>query len=127
MKKRTTKIRVLGETWHVPRGFGAVYRRVLRAHLDLIAAGAPGPLISEVIDLLALVGYQATPEQVAAWDLRRRVEAVVYASNEYARASDNPLQVYPRPFWLLPRPWQGEVRGGGGISAPRGTPIMEGV
>ena len=131
-KQHTTVVRVLKETWRVPRGFGAAYRRVLKDHFALIAAGEPGKLISEVIDLLALVGYAATVEQVADWDLRKRVEAVIYAANEYARASDNPAQRYPRPSWL-PNPWQGpptdvsciraDLRGV--FAGPRGTPIAE--
>jgi hypothetical protein len=124
-KIRTTKIRVLDETWRVPRGFGAVYRRVLKDHFALIAAGEPGKLISEVIDLLALVGYDATVEQVADWDLRRRVEAVICAATEHARASDNPVQRYPRPSWLPDTPWKGPSRGKGAFLGPSGTPIAE--
>jgi len=132
-KQRTTKIRVLDEIWRVPRGFGAVYRRVLKDHFALIAAGEPGKLISEVIDLLTLVGYDATREQVADWDLRKRVEAVIYAANEYARASDNPVQRYPRPSWLPDQPWQGppadtsHIRADlrGVFAGPSGTPIAE--
>jgi hypothetical protein len=122
-KMPTTKIRVLGETWSVPRGFGAAYRRVLKDHFALLAAGTPGPLIAEVIDLLALVGYHTTIEQVAGWDLRRRVEAVLYAGNTHARASDNPVPRYPRPSWLPERPWQGPVRGKGVFAGPSGTSI----
>lgn len=127
MKRPTTKIRVFDETWRVPRGFGAVYRRVLKDHFDLIAAGEPGRLISEVIDLLALVGYHATTDQVADWDLRRRVEAVVYAATEYARAGDNPVQRYPRPSWLPKDPWKGPERGEGAFAGPGGTPIAKGA
>lgn len=133
MKPRITKIRVLDETWRVPRGFGAAYRRVLKDHFALVAAGEPGKLISEAVDLLALVGYEATVEQVADWDLRRRVEAVIYAATEYARASDNPVQRHPRPSWLPDRPWQGPPRDvsrvradlRGAFEGPRGTPIEE--
>jgi hypothetical protein len=133
-KVRTTKIRVLKETWRVPRGFGAAYRRVLKDHFALIAAGEPGKLISEVIDLLALVGYEATREQVADWDLRKRVEAVIYAATEYAHASDNPVQRHPRPIWLPEQPWQGpsadvsRIRADlrGVFAGPSGTPIAEG-
>jgi hypothetical protein len=124
-KQRTTTIRVLKETWRVPRGFGAVYRRVLKDHFALIAAGTPGKLISEVIDLLALIGYDATAEQVAEWDLRKRVEAVIYAATEHARASDNPVPRYPRPSWLPERSWQGLERGEGAFAGPSGTPIVE--
>jgi hypothetical protein len=125
VKQRTTKIRVLKETWSVPRGFGATYQRVLKDHFALIAAGEPGKLISEVIDLLALVGYDATVAQVADWDLRRRVEAVIYAATEHARAGDNPVQRYPRPSWLPERSWQGPERDEGVFAGPSGTPIVE--
>lgn len=121
--ERTTKIVVLDEVWHVPRGFGAAYRRVLREHFALIAAGEPGKLISEVIDLLALVGYQASVAQISGWDLRRRVEVVVYAGTEHARASDNSGRRYPRPSWLPVRAWQGPDRGEGAFAGPSGTPI----
>lgn len=132
-KRRSTTIRVLDETWRVPRGFGAAYRRVLKDHFEWIAAGKPGKIISEVIDLLGLVGYTATAEQVADWDLRKRIEAVIYAANTYLRASDNPIPRYPRPSWL-PDPWQGppadtsrirpDLRGA--FDGPSGTPIAEG-
>lgn len=132
MKQRTTEIRVLKETWDVPRGFGAAYRRVLKDHFALIAAGKPGKLISEAVDLLALVGYDVTREQVANWDLRKRVEAVIYAATEHARASDNPVPRYPQPSWL-PKPWQGLPRDvssiradlRGAFAGPGGTPILE--
>ena len=125
MKKRArvTKIRVLDETWRVPRGFGAAYRRVVKDHLPLIGAGKPGQLIGSVIDLLGLVGYHATIEQVADWDLRRRVEAVIYAATEHARASDNPIQRHPRPSWLPEDPWKGPPIGEGIFHGPGGTPI----
>lgn len=119
----TTKIKVLGETWHVPRGFGAAYRRVLKDHLKLIADGEPGQLIGEVIDLLALVGYHATIDQVTSWDLRRRVEATVFAATAHARAGDNPIQPHPRPDWLPEAPWKGPSWGEGILSGPGGTPI----
>ena len=130
-KQRTTKIRVLKEIWRVPRGFGAAYQRVLKDHFKLIANGEPGKLIGEVIDLLALVGYHATIEQVADWDLRKRVEAVVYAATEHLRASDNPIQRHPRPSWLPADPWKGPPTDVSGIRAdlrevfagPGGTPI----
>ena len=130
--KRTTTIRVLNETWRVPRGFGATYYRVLKEHFDLIEAGEPGKQISEVIDLLALVGYHATFEQVVHWDLRRRVEAVVFAATEHASAGDNPVQRHPRPRWLPEQAWQGppvDVSGiradlRGAFAGPSGTPIQ---
>jgi len=122
-KGRTTQVRVLDENWRVPRGFGAAYRRVLKDHFARLAAGEPGALVSEVVDLLALVGYHATIEQVADWDLRRRVEAVVYAATEHASASDNPVQRHPRPSWLPEGAWEGPARGEGAFHGPGGTPI----
>lgn len=124
---RTTQIRALDEIWHVPRGFGAAYQRVLRDHVARLAAGEPGTLTSEVIGLLALVGYQTSLEQVSVWDLRRRVEAVVYAGTEHARASDNPGPRHPRPSWLPARAWQGPDQGEGAFAGPSGTPVAEGA
>lgn len=123
MKPRTTKIRVLGETWRVPRGFGRAYARTAKDDLALALSAKPGEVIGTVIDLLALIGYHATIEQVADWDLRRRVEAVVYAAIEHLRASDNPGPRHPRPKWLPEDPWQGSPRSRGRVSCPGGTPI----
>lgn len=135
VKSRTTAIRVLGETWRVPRGFGRTYARVAKDDLALARAAKPGEVIGTIIDLLGLVGYHATVAQVADWDLRRRVEAVVYAATEHARASDNPVQRHPRPSWLPERPWQGSpadvshIRADlrGAFAGPSGTPIAEGL
>ena len=115
----TTKIRVQDETWHVPRGFGTTYRCLTK---DFTVDGMD-KLITEVIGLLGLIGYEATYQQVAGWDLRRKVEAVIYAGTEHARASDNPVQQHPRPTWLPARPWQGPTRGFGVHEGPSGTPI----
>ena len=117
---RTTKIRILDEVWDVPRGFGAVYQCVIREHLSLLdVSGAVA-----VSDLLALIGYQASPEQVSGWNLRKRVEAVVYAVTELARASDNHVRRHPRPLWLPERAWQGPDQGEGAFAGPSGTPIV---
>jgi hypothetical protein len=124
-KTATTAIRVLGETWRVPRGFGRVYADTAKHDLALALAVKPGEVIGIVIDLLGLVGYTATIEQVANWDLRRRVEAIVYASTEHARASDNPVRRHPRPSWLPERSWQGPEKGEGVFAGPSGTPIVE--
>ena len=119
----TTTIRVLGETWHVPRGFGLAYLRAAQADLALAFACKPGDVIATVIDLLGIVGYTATVEQVYDWDLRRRVEAVVFAATEHARASDSPVRRHPRPSWLPARPWQGPPCGEGAFAGPTGTPV----
>ena len=122
-KAHVTKIKVLGETWRVPRGFGRAYARAARDDLALARAAKPGRVIGTVVDLLALVGYDATVAQVADWDLRRRVEAVVYAATEHARASDNPVRRHPRPSWLPADSWKGSQRGKGAFMGPSGTPI----
>ena len=132
-KLRTTTIRMNGEVWRVPRGFGKAYLRTAKDDLAMAGKGKPGDVISSVIDLLALVGYAATVEQVADWDLRTRVEAVVYAATEHLRASDNPGPRHPRPSWLPERPWQGSpadtsrIRADlrGAFDGPSGTPIAE--
>jgi hypothetical protein len=121
--KRFTTIRVLNEIWRVPRGFGRAYARAAKDDLALVRDGKPGAVIDSVIDLLALIGYAATREQVADWNLRRRVEAVVYAGTEYLRASDNRGPRHPRPIWLPADPWRGANRGEGAIAGPAGTPI----
>jgi hypothetical protein len=95
-----TKIRVLGTTWRVPRGFGREYTRIAKDQLALFRAKKPAAMLGAVIDLLALIGYEATISQVADWDLRKRVEAIVWAANAHLRASDNPIPAHPRPTWL---------------------------
>lgn len=132
-KTRFTKIRVLGETWRVPRGFGRAYARAAKIDLALAFGPGlgPGEVIGTIIDLLALVGYSATVAQVADWDLRKRVEAVVWAANEHLRASDNPIPRHPPLPWLPKDPWQGAPRDvshiradlRGAFSGPSGTPI----
>ena len=124
MRRRTTTIRVHGEDWRVPRGFGRVYRDLVRLEdEDLGKPHGPGRVIDGVIDVLALVGYAATREQVADWPRRQRVEAVAYAATEYARAGDNPVRRHPRPSWLPEDPWKGPARGEGAFAGPGGTPI----
>ncbi len=123
-KQHVTKIRVLGEIWRVPRGFGRAYVRVAKDDLALARDGKPGAVIGTIRDLLGLVGYEVTIDQVADWDLRKRVEAVVYAATEHARASDNPIQRHPRPTWLPEDPWKGPPREGPlAVFGPHGTPI----
>jgi hypothetical protein len=132
VKKRTTSIRVRGETWHVPRGFGKAYARAAKDDLELARAAKPGEVIGSIIDLLALIGYDATIAQVADWNLRKRVEAVVYAATEYARASDNPIRRHPPLPWLPKDPWKGAPRDvsriradlRGAFEGPSGTPIL---
>ncbi len=96
-----------GEHWEVPRGFGSQYRDAAREQLAELAKGKPGEVIGRIRDLLVLIGYEASTSVVAEWDLRKRVEAEVYALNVHLRASDNPIQAHPKLAWL-PDPWKGE-------------------
>lgn len=89
-----------GEVWDVPRGFGSDYRR----RLD------PPSEPWELITILERVGYTSTPEAVAAWPLRRRIEAEAYAARVHLRASDNALRAHPKPAWMG-EPWQGPTEG----------------
>lgn len=120
--RRTTCIHVAGTIWHVPRGFGRTYRHAAREDLAATRAGEPGGALQLLVDVLALVGYAATTEQVAGWDLRRRVETFVHAATEHARASDNPVPRHPRPTWL-PDPWRGPWIGTGAFAGPSPTEI----
>lgn len=105
---KTTRITVMrGEHWEVPRGFGSQYRDAAREQLAELAKGKPGEVIGRIRDLLLLIGYEASVSVVAEWDLRKRVEAEVYALNVHLRASDNPIQAHPKLAWL-PDPWKGE-------------------
>lgn len=116
--KRVTRIRVLGETWSVPRGFGAAYKRFAR---DFTKSND-----RVIIACLALVGYAATEEQVKQWPSRKRVEAAVYAATEHARASDNPILRHPRPRWLPEKPWDGPTYAVGNFfDGPSPTPVLE--
>jgi hypothetical protein len=111
---KTVQIVVDGQTWQVPRGFGAEYQR--QAKLQRNA------LVGQVRDLLLLVGYDAAEEIIAAWPFRKQVEASVYAVNVHLRASDNILPSYPRPDWL-PEPFQGPIAGEGIFAGPTETLI----
>lgn len=112
MSTQTTKIRVGKEYWDVPRGFGVEYSR----HVEFADDH------DTLIDLLGLIGYSATKSQIVKWDLRRRVEASVYAANVHARASDNPVQRHPPLSWL-PAPWKGPQSGDGVFAGPTPTVI----
>lgn len=111
--------------WAVPRGFGQLYKRISAYELAAIEIKRPDALHLAVVDLLGLVGYAVTVDQVAGWSFQRRVEAIVYAATEHARASDNPIRRHPRPTWLPAIPWQGPSRGEGAFAGPTGTPVAE--
>lgn len=120
--KNTTSIKVNGERWNVPRGFGKVYLREAKAQLKLIGQGRPGQIIHDVIAVMRLVGFEPTVEAVADWPLRKRIEAVIYAATVYARAGDNPVQRHPELSWL-PKSWQGPWAGEGAFGGPTPTVI----
>lgn len=106
--KAPVRIKVMrGVTWLVPRGFGIWYRAVAREQLKELGEGKPGNVIGRIQDLLGLVGYEVSVSVIADWDLRKRVEAEVYALNVHLRASDNAIQSHPKLTWL-PEPWKGE-------------------
>ena len=54
------------------------------------------------------IGYDASADVVATWDAAKREEFEIYAERVTLKASDNPVQVPPRPSWL-PEPWQGAM------------------
>lgn len=99
------------EALAAPAGFKAVYARIAKAPAEP----------SVLSDLLGLIGYAVTPEAVASWSLKKRVQGEAYAANEHLRASDNILRKHPRPEWL-PEPWKGPSAGGV-FSFASGTPL----
>jgi hypothetical protein len=64
--------------------------------------------LSILRSILGLVGYDASVAYLGRLSLRERVELEVYATREYASASDNPVQRHPRPTHLPP-PWRGHA------------------
>lgn len=95
-----------------PDGFLGLYRRIVRDP-------AKPPQLS---DLLALIGYDASPAVIETWPLAQRIEAEAYACNVHLRASDNVLRKHPKPAWM-PKPWQGQAQGEGIFEGPGGTVI----
>jgi len=114
---KTTRIVVKGEAWDVPRGFG-------RAYAD-VAYGEEHCEPETLNDILGLIGYCATTETIESWTLRQRVDALVYAANVSARASDNVVRRCPRPDWFPEHPWRGPEIGEAGtiFGGPGPTPI----
>lgn len=111
-KGRTTTIIVSGDKWDVPRGFGAAYLREADYQVDLLRSKKPAELLDRVRGCLGLVGYTASIDTVSDWPLRKRVEFVIWAQYVHLKASDNAVQVPPRPAWL-PEPWSGPEQGEG--------------
>lgn len=93
----STAIRVDGQTWFVPRGFGTWYK-----------AYAKGELTPSCIrDCIELIGYTASDKEIEYWGKLKRVQAIVYAVNVHLRASDNPIRRHPKPDWITVDPWKG--------------------
>jgi len=108
---RTVTIKVHGEVWQVPYGFG-------RSYVDEAIDPADAKTLR---DIMNLVGWDPDPQDVETWPLRMRVEAVVYCGREHLSASDNPVQRHPVPEWLRGiEPWKGDDRG---VWGPAPTPF----
>jgi len=107
--KKTIEVKTPFGKLTAPRGFGANYRRIAARHAELIGKGKPGEVIGAIRDVLGLIGFEVSIEDVAEWDAQRRVEAHAYAYNVHARASDNPIPRHPKLPWL-PEPWRGPAR-----------------
>lgn len=124
MKKKTTKILVNSCVWHVPRGFGRVYRDFAHDELELAGLLHIPTIIGQIRRTLERVGYTASTATITNWPLRQRVEARVWASIEHARASDNPIPRHPPLPWLEKlKPWQGAWQGEGAFAGPTPTEI----
>lgn len=119
---KTTEIVAFGETWKVPRGFGAAYTGVAAVHASYMEAGIPGCIYDSISQLLARVGYEVAPATIEGWPLRQRVEAEVYAHNLTARICGAPIRGHRRPRWL-PDPWRGPVVGEGALRGPSPTRV----
>jgi hypothetical protein len=87
-----------GQRFRAPRGFGVEYRRRLEREM---------PDTTVIRSALELIGYTAKPSTIAKWAVIQKVEALAYAANVHARASDNPLPRHPRPVWFPVEPWTG--------------------
>lgn len=97
------------DSW-APDGFKVRFRKLARE-----------PASAEVLfELLLLIGYQASTDQIETWPLRARIEAEAYAVNAHLRASDNVMREFPRPEWF-PQAWEGEQRAG--VWGPSPTPL----
>lgn len=109
--------------YDAPKGFKAEYAR----------CGKKLASPQVLSDILGLVGYDATPEEVKGWSKEKRIQLEVYAVNVHLRASDNPIRKHPKPEWL-PEPWNGPQRDvsriredlQGAFDGPSGTRLIEG-
>jgi hypothetical protein len=104
-----TAIRVNGETWNVPNGFGRAYRAVQAEREKWLAMGRPGTARAMAEDALAAVGY--LPRDAAYWPARKQVEAIVWARRlcqQEVAPTGRPAPLHPRPRWLRAEPWKGK-------------------
>ena len=71
--------------------------------------GDDGPAdISVLVDMLALVSVYALPEEVEAWTVAQRNQAESWAAAVHLDASDNEVEVPPRPDFLPTRELEGD-------------------
>ena len=115
-------IKVNGEDWAVPRGFGRIYAHTARQFSRWLGAGDARRVVRHVSDAMGLVGYDVASGALLKWTVRQCVEAYIFAVYEYANASDNPVRRHPRPGWL-PEPWRGPAWGRGAFAGPGPTPL----
>jgi hypothetical protein len=55
---------------------------------------------STIVDILSLVSVTATPEQVDSWTEEQREAATDWAASTHLSASDNDVEVPPKPAFL---------------------------
>ena len=121
---KTVCLVVHGETWDVPWGFKDQYRQLLKIQFKALSKGHPGEVIGRLQNIMGLIGFAPTPNAIAEWPLRKRIEAEAYARNVHLRASDNPIIRHPPLPWL-PEPWKGPPQGEASYAGPGPTPITE--
>jgi hypothetical protein len=90
----------MASEFDAPLGFRSKYRTVAK---DM----AQPQILS---DILGLIGYDATPDDIKGWPDAKRVQLEVYACNVHLRASDNILRKHPKPEWL-PEAWGDNEKG----------------
>lgn len=112
--QRWTEFEYGGHRFRAPRGFGAEYRRRLEREM---------PDDGIIQSALELIGYTAKLGIIAKWSPLRKIEALAYAANVHARASDCPLPRHPLPAWFPTNPWMGPELEYLGITSPGPTEI----
>lgn len=116
VEQRWTEFEYGGLLWRAPRGFGAEYRRRLEREM---------PSASTIRSALQLIGYTAKLSSIEKWPPLCKIEAMAYAANVHARASDCPLPRHPLPDWFPLNPWTGPEVGRGAFAGPGPTEIPD--